>query len=85
MINQVASQIIIGKSRNLQKLLRHLSEIVTSTFKVGTVCRFASPSFPGRAGVFPTIFVLHLNDLPSKALSYYQFRLYINSINFLMS
>ena len=29
------SQRITGKSRHLQKLLRHFSEIVTSTFKVG--------------------------------------------------
>ena len=30
------SQFIGGKLRNLQKLLGYLSEIVTSTFKVGT-------------------------------------------------
>ena len=66
------SQFVNGKSRNLQKLLRCLSGIVTSTFKVGTVgCpgRFTSPGFPGRdglSGVFPTIFVLYLNDLPSE-------------------
>ena len=48
---------------------------MTSTFKVGTFgCgdEFVSPGFLGRAGlfaVFPTIFVLYLNDLPSGALS----------------
>ena len=42
---------------------------MTSTFKVGTACRFGSLSFPGRAGVVFTIFVLYLNDLPSRALS----------------
>ena len=47
------------KSRNLKKLLKYLSEIVTSTFKDGTGGRFASPSFPGLSGVFSTIFVLH--------------------------
>ena len=49
--------------------------MLTSTFKVGTGgCggRSASPTFPGYAGlcgVFPTIFVLYSNDLPSEALS----------------
>ena len=60
-----------GKSRSLQKLLRYLSRIVTSRFKVGTVgCggRFASPGVSGCCGlfgVFTTIFVLYLNDSPS--------------------
>ena len=64
-----------GKSRHFHKLLKYLSGIVNSTFKVGTASccgRFASPSFPGRSalrGVFPTIFVLYLNHLPSEALS----------------
>ena len=39
------TQFISSKSRNLQKLLRYLSRIVTSTFKVGTAGRFASSSF----------------------------------------
>ena len=52
------SQFINGKSTYLQKLLRYLSGIVTSIFQVGTGGRFASPSFPGLYGVFPTIFVL---------------------------
>ena len=59
------SQFINVKSRSLQKLLRYLSWIVTSTFKVGTASLFTFPSFPGCGGVFPTIFVLYLNDLPS--------------------
>ena len=42
---------------------------MTSTFKVCIAGRFASPSFPGPAGVFPTISVLYLIDLPSEALS----------------
>ena len=33
------SQFISSKSRNLQKLLRHLSGIVTSAFKAGTGSR----------------------------------------------
>ena len=58
------SQFINGKSRNLQKLLRYLSGIVTSTFTAGTAgCggQSASLSFPGLSGlcgVFPTIFVI---------------------------
>ena len=36
MINQVLSQSISGKSRNLQKLLSYLSGTVTSAFKAGT-------------------------------------------------
>ena len=63
------SQFINGKSRNLQNLLRYLCGILTSRFKVGTAGRFAYLSFPGSAGVFPTIFVLYLNDLPYETLS----------------
>ena len=63
------SQFINGKSRSIQKLLRYLSGIVTSTFTVGTAGRFASPSFSGCASVFPTVSVLYLNDLSSEALS----------------
>ena len=37
------SQFINGKSGDFQKLLRYLSGIVTSAFKVGTGGRFASP------------------------------------------
>ena len=40
-----------------------------SDFNIGTGGRFVSPSFQGCAGVFPAIFVLYSNDLPSKALS----------------
>ena len=54
-----------------------LSARVTSTFKVVTADRFASPSFPDLSVVFQTIFVLYLNDLPSEALSL------IQSISFL--
>ena len=52
------SRFISGKSRDLKKLLRYLSGIVTSTYKVGTGGQFASPSFPGLSGVFPTVFIL---------------------------
>ena len=45
---------------------------MTSTFKVCIAGQFASPSFPGPAGVFPTISVLYLIDLPSEALSLLQ-------------
>ena len=51
------------------KSLRYLKEIVTSKLKVGTAGQSPSPSFPRRSGVFPTIFDLYLNDLPSQALS----------------
>ena len=60
------SQFISGKSRNLQKLLRYLIGIVTSAFKADT------SGYGGRGGllgVFLTIFVLYLNDLPSEVLS----------------
>ena len=63
------SQIMICKSRNLQKLLTYLSAIATSTFKVVTADWFASPLFPDLSVVFATISVLYLNDLPSEALS----------------
>ena len=46
-----------------------MSDVVTLTFRVGTSGRFAAPSFPGGAGVFLTIFVEYINDLPSDALS----------------
>ena len=44
---------------------------MTLTFKVGTAGRSGSPSFPGSSGfsgVFPNIFVLYLNDLPSECM-----------------
>ena len=81
------AQFISFKSKNLQKLLRYLSGIVTSTFKAGTGGRGvrggrgswdppvvsggcgAHFGCAGLCGVFPTIFVLYLNDLPSEALS----------------
>ena len=46
-----------------------MERCLTSTFKVGTAGRFLSSWFPGLAVVFPTIFVLYLNDLPSEVLS----------------
>ena len=55
--------------------IKRSPKIVALTCKVGTHGRggrSASPSFPGHAGlcgVFPTIFVLYSNDLPSEALS----------------
>ena len=69
------SQLIKGKSRDLEKLLRYLNGIMTSTFKDGTSdCAgwLVSPSFPGygdRSGVFPVIFVLYSNNLHCEALS----------------
>ena len=48
---------------------------MTPTFRVGIAgCTggFASPRFSvcgGLSSVFPTIFILYLNDLPSEALS----------------
>ena len=62
-----------GQLRNLQKLLRYLRKIVTSAFKIGAIgCsgQFTFPGFPVRgslSGVFSTIFVLYLNNLPSEA------------------
>ena len=53
------SYFINDKSRNLQKLLRYLSEIVSSTFKVGTAgcgVLFVSPDHTGLSVVFPSIF-----------------------------
>ena len=41
---------------------------MSATCEVGTGGRFASLSFPGLFGVFPTISVLYSNDLPSKVL-----------------
>ena len=58
-----------SKSRNLQKILTYLNGIVTSTFNFGTAGLFVSLLFIGRAGVFPTVFVLYLTDLPYKPLS----------------
>ena len=86
------SQFINGKSRKRQKLLRYLSGIVTSTFKVDTFgCggQSASPSFPDCSGllVFSYSFLFYIKMI--YHLKYYkqhhQFRLYNNSINFLMS
>ena len=74
------SQFINGKSRNIWKLLRYLSGIVTSRFKAGTAgcgdCDGWVPSGfcggcggrSGICGVFPTIFILYSNGLPSEAL-----------------
>ena len=69
------SQIIKGKSSDLQRLLRYLSGMVISMFKVASGGRagwWACPSFPdcdGLSGVFPVIFVLYLNHLLFEALS----------------
>ena len=63
------SQFINGNSRDLQKLLRHLSGIVTSMYEDGAGGRFTPPSFSGPSGVFPAIFASYSNDLPSEALS----------------
>ena len=78
--NQALLQFIKGKSRDSRKLLRYLSEIVTSVFKGdigGCGCcggldpsgfGGASSSHAGLASIFTIIFVLYLNDLPSEAL-----------------
>ena len=58
---------------------------MTSAFKIGTVGCSGQFTFPGflvrgsLSGVFPTIFVLYLNNLPSEALpsTSYSNRLYI--------
>ena len=69
------SHLIKGISRDLQKLLRSVSKIVTSMFKNGTGgCAgwSVSPGFPGCGGlfgVFPSIFVSYPKDLASEALS----------------
>ena len=69
------SQLIKGKSRDFQKLLKYLSETWNSMFKDGIggcAGGSTSPGFPGcgsHAGVFPIIFVLHLIDLPCESLS----------------
>ena len=63
------SQFINGNSRDLQKLSRHLSGIVTSVYKHGQGGWFTPPSFSGPSGVFPAIFVSYSNDLPSEVLS----------------
>ena len=69
------SQCISGKSRNLQKLIRYLGRIVTSTFIVGiggcSGCGGWFPSWSGSScgsrgvlsGIFPTFFGLYLNHL----------------------
>ena len=70
MIKQVPFQKFVhGKSRNLQKVLRYFGGIVISTFKFGAASGFSSPSFSDHSGIFPSIFVFYLNDLPSEALS----------------
>ena len=38
--------------RDLQKAIRYLCGLVTSTFKIGTGGWFVSPSFPGLSSVF---------------------------------
>ena len=59
MINQVLFHSLSMKNqKDLQKLLKYLSGIVTSAFKVSTGGWFACPSFPGPFGLFSTIFVL---------------------------
>ena len=57
-----SSQFAKGISKNLQKLLRYLKGIVTSTFKVGTGGRAgwsASPEFSG-CGSLSGAFLLFL-------------------------
>ena len=71
------SQFIKIKSRDLQKLLRYLSGIVSSTFYVkdstgGCTGWSAFSGFQGfgtLSGVYPTIFDFYSNDLPCEALS----------------
>ena len=71
------SQFTKSKSRDLQKLLRYLSGIVSLTFYVkdstgGCTGWSAFPGFLGfgiLSGVYPTIFDFYSNDLPCEALS----------------
>ena len=68
-------QLFKGKWNDLQKVLRYLSGIVTVVFEGGTGGHGGqSPSgetgcFGGSASVFLFIFILYLNDLPSKSSS----------------
>ena len=68
------SQFIKRKSRDLQKLLRYLSGIVTFTFKHNTGACAGWSAFPefrssgDLSGVSPNISVLYSNDFPSEAL-----------------
>ena len=68
------SLFIKEKPRDLQKLIRYVSEIVTSMFKDGTggwAGWSASPGFLGCGGlsdVSASIFVLYSNDFPSETL-----------------
>ena len=68
-------QTINGKCNNLQKLLRYLSGIVTSTFKFGAGGyggQFTFPEFQdcdNFSAISIPIFVLYSNDLSSETLS----------------
>ena len=56
MLNQVVFHSLTMKNQEIsKKLLRYLSGILTSKFKVGTAGLFASLSFPGRAGIWWTM------------------------------
>ena len=87
------SQLIIGISRYLQKLLRYLSEIITSTFKDDTGgCggRMVSPRFPGHeglSGVSPIFFLFYIQITcyPKPYPPLHRFCLCSNYTNFLMS
>ena len=82
------SQFVNGKSKDLQKELRYMIEIVTSTCKIGTGGRFASPSFPSLSGlVFTQLFLFYIQIYYhlKHYHQHHQFCLYNNSIKFLMS
>ena len=50
----------------INQVLVHSFSVVNQeiSFKVRTTGWFASPSLPGCAVAFPTIFIIYLNDLP---------------------
>ena len=80
------SQFIKGKSRNLQKLPRYLSGIATSTFKLVLVLDLHLLHLQ----VFLVYFLLFLFYIAmiyhlKQYHQHHRFRLYNNSINFLMS
>ena len=84
------SRFINGKSRNLQKLPRHLSGIVTSTFKAGTAVWGGRSVSSQVFLVFLAVFVLFLFYIQmiyhlKHNHQQQQLHLYNNSINFLMS
>ena len=74
-------QLMKGKSRDLQKLLKYLSQIMVSVLKggIGDYCGCGGCTLSGfcdgcagrgrRAAVFPIAFVIYSNNLLFEALS----------------